>query len=131
MGYNSGHWLFYKVGWGGLFRFCYQEYCSSVHQAESHLSVWYPEEDHHRQWYESKQYYNHHPVQAIQDPASQFFPLPAKDEWCYRSCNACNLINYLIKLFLEYLRSCVVINWIYFIKWRNNILEVLCYYVVK
>ena len=28
------------------------------------------------------------------------------------NCNARNLINYLIKLFLEYWRRCIVINWI-------------------
>ena len=39
----SGHWLFYKVGWGSLICLRYQECCRSVHQAECHLPVRYPE----------------------------------------------------------------------------------------
>ena len=36
------------------------------------------------------------------------------------SCNARNLINYLIKLFFWNICEEVLLNWIYFIKWRNN-----------
>ena len=42
---------------GSLFRFRYQECFLPVHQAESHLSVQYPGEDHYRQWYKPEQYY--------------------------------------------------------------------------